>query len=736
MTAAPPLLVDRQQPRHRSSCLPLSSSSRVCLRAMWDALLSNPSTRAYLMRFPPSTWEEKAVEAVQCAVEGSSGHSRSHSRTTKHTADGGSNRRSAAQLGRQAQSEKSDRAEGGRSRRSVVSSPALPAQPFSLLTPTAPPAPPQRHPLVRPLPSASPLLPLHARPVTYAEEWHYSSPYLTSAAAIGAQVSQRDWPHRVGRNERNYSSATLLHHHSYSPPAASPATRDTATSTDTARSSTAPSRSRHGHGTAQPHAVWADEREGSAAAPGAAYDAVVAKVAEDDAAKEEVRVREEPAGRWRYGQREGNLVTVNVQCQHPPHAPHSAPAATLSTHAAQPAVQHKTAAVTVQQPLSRGGGSVKAASAPPQLHSSLASAPTAASSSSASFPPAPFYSSAQPSRPLLHASYWHPHSVYPAWWPSEADRLAAEAAEEARRLKEEARQRRLAAAQRADNARVRPVMEHTCPPPPPQAREGVAERKEDRQREWDSGLQARGWEERRLHIAGGSDVDVLAPATQLLSASADSTRVPTSERVGRERSLRASLRPADVAQSRIKALLDRDRRQGALLHSPWTVAPLAQSPLQPDTSSPDPSTDAPIAAPTAALSFSGTNYAALIRSLASDPIVASFGAQQPADSLPPSPRATASSRTAALLAAAASVSSAAAAAALDGVANASRDTAEDRRAGRREWEHIAAAQAAAPFSRQLERQRMADRDVQVEDASDDSDETHTLRSTNASSVVG
>ena len=305
---------------------------------------------------------------------------------------------------------------------------------------------------------------------------------------------------------------------------------------------------------------------------------------------------------------------------------------------------------------------------------------------------------------------------------------------------------RQAERQRENNGRVRGVMQHTCPPPVPQAREGVAERKEDRQRQLKRAEMERTSDGLLLHSAG-DELNILAavPSSSshsAVAASIASTDLRNSRRepVAAQRPSHPSIRPAAQAQSRIKPLLDRDRRQSTL-YDKWgaTVS------MQPTVSSEEGSRDMRFVPP-ASSPLSSSSYASLIRSLAADPIVSSF-ASQPGQQQPPQQQpeplsalsrpssdssslsmSSALSRRAELLAAAASVSTAAAAAALDGLDNVNRDTDEDRLAARRKWDSIAAEQAAKPFNRQLQRhgQSTGWREVQVEDGSDDSDEAERM----------
>ena len=705
----------------RSSVPPASLSlSLVAGAAMWDQLLSNPATRAYLMRYPPSTWEEKTVEAVQNAVKTEKVHQRS-SQSTKQSHSSG---RPAHSQRAASTPKNSHRKRSSRATDSVPSSPSLPAQPISVVTA---PQPPHRSPLVRPLPLHHPLLTGHERPLTYAEEYYYGNPYSTSAAAIGAHVNDGDWPHRIGRNERNYSSATLLHHHDYPPTAAAVP--------------------------ALPSAGMGRREEAAAADMG--DEAVQASLLPSSAVEEEAAVAETSddkeaaaiGGHRRYVQQRGSDITINVQCQHPQH--HS------QQHSLPPHYQLPPSTVAAgrpfaEQPLTRTTQAGTAQSAPIPLGATASPSVHLGSAAAAAAPPppssTPFYSSAQPSRPPLHPSYSHPHSVYPAWWPSEEDRLAEERREEARRAEHERRQRRQAERQRENNGRVRGVMQHTCPPPVPQAREGVAERKEDRQRQLKRAEMERTSDGLLLHSAG-DELNILAavPSSSshsAVAASIASTDLRNSRRepVAAQRPSHPSIRPAAQAQSRIKPLLDRDRRQSTL-YDKWgaTVS------MQPTVSSEEGSRDMRFVPP-ASSPLSSSSYASLIRSLAADPIVSSF-ASQPGQQQPPQQQpeplsalsrpssdssslsmSSALSRRAELLAAAASVSTAAAAAALDGLDNVNRDTDEDRLAARRKWDSIAAEQAAKPFNRQLQRhgQSTGWREVQVEDGSDDSDEAERM----------
>ena len=679
---------------------------------MWDALLSNPATRAYLMRFPPSTWEEKAVEAVQSAVEVDKVRQRSGSSSgTSQSKRVNSNRRSREATSR---TSKQTTRRGSSTSRSIRSSPSLPAQPISVVaSSTSPPGAAGRYPLVRPLTPNHPLLTGHRRPATYAEEYYYAQPYTTSSAAIGSHMQLNDWPHRIGRNERNYSSATLLHHHTH------PTSDDRAETKEEAATAT----------------ETADEAVQTALLPSSAHYSAMREDASVEGASDEseravVGVDGDRVGSSRrYEPRNNGDITINVQYQHPPSS-HRHVSPSLPGHSQHAAQQEKRA---VEGTLPAHIPATARAPASPAVR--IVSAPSPSPSTST-----PFYSSAPPSRPPLHPSYSHPHSVYPSWWPSEEDLLAQERREEAKRREEELRQRRAAARQRAHNERVRAVMDHTCPPPPPQAREGVAERKEERQRQWKRADTERARDGVALQPDGGNDVNILAAQPSSAASVGRFSRRPLPSR--------SLLRPSHVvhSQSRIKPLLDRDRMQGALLDK-CDSAPLIQ-PQQPPVSSVGGSNNLPPVVGPLSLSPTGDSYASLIRSLATDPIIASFASRAdqqhhvplshssnsasnpsllPSTSTSPS----AASRAASVLAAAASVSASAAAAALAGLDNINNDTAEDRAAARREWDNIAAAQAAQPFSRQLQQrqwqqQRAGWREVHVDDASDDSNEADRL----------
>ena len=704
----------------RSSALPIPLSvpaPLLCLSsaAMWAELLSHPATRSYLMRFPPSMWEEKAVEAVQSAVEGQALKQRSSgSKTTKPVSvssggggsgSGGTSWRSGHSKRARAQ-KSSHSSAGGRTSQSVTSSPSLPAQPISVVSGAQLPS--GRYPLVRPLTPHHPLLTGHERPLTYADEYYYGNPYLTSSSAIGSYLQTSDWPHRIGRNERNYSSATLLHHHTHTA---------TAQRVDEALQTTPVT---------------------SAAQSSALEDAAVDEVSGESVQQVESRAGEERAGGWLYERRQGSDIIINVQYQHPqqPAHSHSSPALLQpttrpkhSSHQHSPQPMTPIAHTATEPPLAHASQGERPVSGVRVQHSTLPSAADSiapASRGLASVSPplpspstsTPLYSSSRPVRPALHPTYFHPHPVYPAWWPSEEDRLAEERREEEKRVEEERRQRRRAMKQREANARVRAVMDHTCPPPPSQAREGVAERKQDRRREMKRQETERA-QDRLMLQAGGEDVNILARVDRTTRPLLAAHLLPS----------RPSSRPLQIAQSRIKPLLDRDRRQGALFDR-WESGPLMRpQPLV----RPVEAVGEPLVAASSTMSSTGGHsghYASLIRSLAADPIVSSFAShtdqhqlQQPTTltshtaDMPSLPLAATASHNS-MLAAAASMSAVAAVAALDAV-----DTGEDGAGARREWGNIATAEAVQPLSGRVQQwKRTGWREVQVEDGSDDSNE--------------
>ena len=718
---------------------------------MWDQLLSNPATRAYLLRFPPSTWEEKTVEAIQSALQTDKqrnphfGHTTKPTRSLSHThkRDSSTQRRPATRLAHSHKSVHSSSSSRRGSTRSVTSSPSLPAQPISLVTAAAG-LPPRLYPLVQPLTPNNPLLTGHARPVTYADEYYYTTnPYATTAADIGSHQQERDWPHRVGRNERNYSSATLLHHHEYPPP------------TRTAAVAERPINTQHfawPDGRAAEVVSTVDEAVQTSSLPtllprtyAVADEADVASDSSEYAGA--VSMDEAQSTRRRYvQQRKGNDIVINVQYQQPQHSQtHNSPPLPTPVHlhtqhqptyparqqyAAPSSIASTQTAVDLQP--------ANSSAAMEALHSPSLFTVKPATAAAVPIPAStPFYSSAQPSRPLLHPSYSHPHSVYPAWWPSEDDRIAQERVEDAQRREEERRRRKREAVQRQENARVRPIAAHQCPPPPPQAREGVAERKEDRQREWSRAEREKSGDELMLRSTG-EDVNVLAahPAWSHSSASSSfsSTTAAAGVRGGMQSLSYAA--PPRAVQSRIKPLLDRDRSRHGALYDNWGATPALNQSNSAQRDSTGPSLTAAGASSTPITTGS---YASLIRSLAADPIVSSFASHPNLRPLSPSQTplshstssstaststttASFSSSRAALLAAAASVSTAAAAAALDELENANRDTDEDRAAARREWETIAATQAAKPFARQRSAQ------WGVEDVSDDSESPERVAS--------
>ena len=610
------------------------------------------------MQFPPSTWEEKTVEMLEHAIRAPhlSKSKSQHASASQHRRRRPTRRAQivtaeAPSVSASSSSSSSSYPSSSSSSTLVVSSPSLPAQPKTIIVQSSAPATTSSSAAARPAvahsytvrPLTSPALP---RPVTWADEYYSIGPYSTSSSAYGAHLHLRQQPPplqphlRTAGNAKNASSLSLLHHHDYDLRQLRTAAGDRVLVESSSRN-----RPLHQH--------WEEAKEQPAAAR-QRDEAVQVQPLQDDAAASAGRVEESKESqsqqRWRYANEKGSDIIINVTCQHP-QPPLSQP---LSPPLAQPAPAAVPTRSTSRFP-----------TPPPTAPPSAPPQPAAAG-----VPRSSFYSTAPARSHPLHASYSHPHPVYPAWWPTEQERLLEEREEHRKADEERERERRRAELRRAENARVRPVADHTCPPPAARAREGVTdrerreERKERRRREEEQ-------RHRQQRVSTGypllraeDDVDILTPQLSPSSSFASHARV---RRPSTASAASAAHRPP-VVQSRIKPLLDRDRREN--VGSSWatmgTAEPLISRPAAGQRQQP------PLPAAGAGESV---NFATMLRQLAADPIVSSFAASA----------APAASPRAQSLAAAASVSTATASAVLEELEG-KHERKQDVEAARREFD--------------------------------------------------
>lgn len=633
---------------------------------MWDHLLSHPSTRAYLMQFPPSTWEEKTIEALQHGINTvkhnkpiraiKPGHTTSHKPQRKHQ----SHHLHRATTLKPSSSLPSSHP-STHSSTSITSSPSLPAQSKVLITPphydsTSP------HLHVHPIPVP--------RPSSYADEYYQSSPFLTTSQLMSAEVRRRMMPRRVGRNERNVSDVTMLHHHEYGGGVGG------------------------GLVSAQKEKKWVGV--GARAGAGAGVVLEERRVVRDEAVQvedeedggegevemvaptmREVTGRGEQEGpQWRvFGDKGSNDIIINVQCQHPhPHAYPAPPPPALLPAPLLPSTSALPPSLPPPHPpvRRRRRSPIRSVPLPP---------PPA---------PTPFYSSPAPARPVVHPSYLHPHAVYPEWWPSEEELRERERREEQVKREEEEREGRRREERRRENARVKGVATHQCPPPPARGREGVEGKEERRVRERrEEEVRRREREVGRLR--GEEEVNVLEerPGRRAWG------EVSVPRLMDRERNeglawtipLRATDPPPPLNPERPVSQVPRSRAATTAFGG-WDESSLSERPIRssigvsgayPTSSS---SAFSPSVPSSSAVGHTGTiNYATLLKQLTADPIITSF-ATSTSSSSPSSltPRTSALARVAAV----------SGVAAVEAIRRGKGEKDEDVEGGRREWEVLKA----------------------------------------------